>query len=40
MNVFELFASISLDTTKFEQNADKSKNKFGEIGESAEQAAK
>lgn len=40
MNVFELFASISLDTTSFEQNADKSKNKFEEIGESAEEAAK
>ena len=40
MNVFELFASISLDTTSFEQNADKSKNKFEEIGESAEDAAK
>lgn len=40
MNVFELFASISLDTTSFEQNVEKAKNKFGEIGGSAEQAAK
>lgn len=40
MNVFELFASISLDTEKFSKNADESKDKFGEIGESAEKAAK
>ena len=39
MNVFELFASISLDTNSFEKNVNESKEKFGELEEKAEQTA-
>lgn len=40
MNVFELFAKISLDTDEFEQKVDNSKKKYGELGKSAEETAK
>lgn len=40
MNVFELFATISIDTDEFERKVDSSKKRYGELGKSAEETAK